>query len=159
MSWPRTVTRRLTSIIRLPASAALGLVAYFLLSPVVAIDLSGQVSPAMYAFASVMGVVAGFAGTAAVFIAGTNGLGIDQLRRTHRTQLTNALLAGVGVLGASAFGLVFCGLFANGWGARFAACGFLTLPLFDVLLIALATRVAMNSSGVAAPNPQSDDQL
>lgn len=139
--------------------AALGFVAYLALRPHVRIELTEQVAPTMFAAAGVLGVIAGFAGTAVVFVAAANGPGIDQIRLNHGSRLTNALLSAVSTLMLSAVGLVACGLFANGWGAKGVAGAFLVAPLYDTVLVLLALRTAINSTAHTRRRPQDFDDL
>lgn len=139
--------------------AALGFAAYFVLRPYIRIELTDQVAPTMFAAAGVLGVIAGFAGTAVVFIAAANGPGIDQIRLNHGSRLTNALLGAVSTLMLSAVGLVMCGLFANGWGAKGVACAFLVAPLYDTVLVILALRTAINSTATPQRRPQDPSDL
>ena len=148
--------RVLGALLRRPALAGLGLLAYLLAQPHIRIDTSEQVAPAMFALASVIGVFAGFAATAIVIVAAANGPGMDQVRLNHGRRLTIALLSAVVVLLCSALGLVVCGLFANGWGAKGTACALLAVPSYDVLLVLLTLRTAINSAATPARTPQSE---
>jgi hypothetical protein len=130
--------------------AGVGFGAYQLAEPHVRIQLQEQVAPTMFALAGVIGVLAGFTATAVVFIAAANGPGIEEIRRNHGRRLTSALLSAVVMLLVSAVGLVICGLFGNGWGAKGAACALLVAPVYDVALVLLALRTAINS---ASANP------
>ncbi|SHP73136.1 Uncharacterised protein [Mycobacteroides abscessus subsp. abscessus] len=156
-AWPLRV---LSSLIARLIPAAMGFFVYrIVLQPHVRIDLEDQVAPAMFALASVIGVLAGFTGTAVVFIAGASGPGIDQIRLNHGRRLTNALLSAVVVLVISALGLAFCGLFANGWGAKATASALLAAPAYDVMLIFLALRSAMNSITSPKRKAQAVDEV
>jgi hypothetical protein len=138
--------RGLPSLLGRLSSAGVGFGGYQLIEPHVRIQLQEQVSPTMFALAGVIGVLAGFTATAVVFIAAANGPGIEEIRRNHGQLLTSALLSAVVMLLASAVGLVICGLFANGWGAKGTACALMVAPVYDVALVLLALRTAINSS-------------
>lgn len=140
--------------------ACLGFLAYWVfLQPGIHIDLGDQVAPAMFAMAGIVGVFAGFAATAVVFIAGASGPSIDKMRRDHGRRLTGALLGAVTTLLISAGGLVVCGLFANGWGAKGAACALMFAPMADLVLVQLALRSAINSLGEPKRTVQSDEDV
>ncbi|WP_131722679.1 hypothetical protein [Mycolicibacterium chlorophenolicum] len=141
------------------ALAGVGFAAYKIVEPYVWIELQDQVAPTMFAMAGVLGVLAGFAATAVVFVAAANGPGIEQMRLNHGRRLTNALLSTVVTLLVSAVGLVFCGLFANGWGAKGAASALLVAPLYDVLLVFVALRTAINSAGTPKRSAQDPNTL
>lgn len=146
-----TVLRSLLSRLSL---AGVGFAAYYFAEPHVWIQLQDQVAPTMFAMAGVIGVLAGFAATAVVFVAAANGPGIEQMRLNHGRRLTSALLSAVVTLLVSALGLVICGLFANGWGAKGAACALLAAPVYDVVLVLLALRTAINSSATPRKKAQ-----
>lgn len=139
--------------------AGSGFGAYKLVQPYVRIDLQDQVAPSMFAMAGVVGVFAGFAATAVVFVAASYGPGIEQIRRNQGRRLTFALLSAVVVLLISAVGLVVCGVFGNGWGAKGAAAGLLLAPLYDLVVVLLAMYSAINSMASPKLKPQSDDEV
>lgn len=141
------------------ALAGVGFAAYQIVEPHVWIELQDQVAPTMFAMASVLGVLAGFTATAVVFVAAANGPGIEQMRLNHGRRLTNALLSAVATLLISAVGLVSCGVFGNGWGAKGAASALLAAPIYDVLLVFAALRTAINSSGTPERSAQDPDTL
>jgi hypothetical protein len=149
----------LGSLFSRPVLAGFGFLAYWIAQPYIRIDLGEQVGPAMFAMASITGVFAGFAATAVVLIAAANGPGIDQIRVNHGRRLAIALLSAVVVLLVSAVGLVVCGLFANGWGAKGAASALLVAPAYDVVLVLLALRTAINSAAAPRRTPQSENEL
>jgi hypothetical protein len=151
--------RALASLLVRPGLAGLGFIAYLIAAPHIRIDRGEQVAPAMFALAGVIGVFAGFTATSVVFIAAANGPGIDQIRRNHGRRLTTALLSAVVVLLVSAIGQVLCGLFANGWGAKGVACALLVAPAYDVVLVLLALRTAINSVATPVRTAQNEDDL
>jgi hypothetical protein len=69
------------------------------------------------------------------------------------------LLSAVVVLLIRAFGLVVCGLFANGWGVKGAASALLVAPTYDVVLVLLALRTAIDSAAAPRRTPQNENDL
>ena len=112
--------------------AALGFGLYEIAEPRLRIDLHDQIAPAMFAFASVIGVFAGFAATAVVFIAGASGPSIERMRRNEGSRLTNALLGSVVTLFASAIGLVYL------WAPFMLLAIYLSLLNFNFELLEVA---------------------
>jgi hypothetical protein len=154
------VPRGLLSLLGRLLLAAAGFGIYKLAEPRIRIQLQEQIAPTMFAFAGIIGVLAGFTATAVVFIAAANGPGIDEMRRNHGRRLTSALLSAVVMLLVSAVGLVICGLFANGWGAKGAACALLVAPVYDVVLVLLALRTAINStSAIPSRKVQPEEEV
>ena len=126
--------------------ASTGVVAYFVLSSFVVIKDAGQIPAAMFALSGVFGVLAGFVGTSAVFVASVSGKTIRRVRAETGEALDNALLSAVAMLFITSVSLVICGIFIDGWGARMAAVSFALLPTADLFLVALALKAALRSS-------------
>ena len=126
-------------------AAAFGVAIYFGLARFIVIEQQDQIASAFFTIAGVVGVVAGFLGAAVFFVAGASGPSIERIRSDHGQNLNTVLLGTMAILMASAFGAVACGLFSNGYGAKAAMTGILTLIAYEVAVLGLALAVALKA--------------
>ncbi|MDI9947019.1 hypothetical protein [Rhodococcus sp. IEGM 1302] len=125
--------------------AGVGVALYFLARGHITIEQQGQISSAFLTVATVIGVVAGFLGAGVFFVAGASGPSIDRIRTQHGQKLNMTLLGAMALLMASAFGAVICGLFSNGFGAKAAMAGIMTLVAFETSALGMTLAVALKS--------------
>ncbi|MDJ0006465.1 hypothetical protein [Gordonia alkanivorans] len=128
------------------AAAVVGALIYWGLASAFALSTRENVAGGLFALSGVYGVMAGFAATAAVFVASVDGQTMRRVRSAAGVKLDNALVSSVLVLLVSAGGLVVCGVLSDGWGARLAAISFAVMPVPDFVLLSLALKAALRSS-------------